>query len=90
MSGGGPWNAGSAWPNVTQFENAGLLHNVGEVGVFPYGCDDCIRRTSPTVTCPGPDVPPFPNTCNVAHICNVQRDAATAGGSVQIVFGGFL
>jgi hypothetical protein len=90
MSGGGPWNAGGARQNVAQFENAGLTHNVDEVGVFPYGCDDCTNRMAPTVMCPGPNVPPFPGTCSAAHLCNVQRDASRAGGSVQITFGGFL
>jgi hypothetical protein len=90
LSGGGPWNDGAGQRTITGFENQGLLQNIGLSGVFPYGCDDCTRRTSPTVTCPGPNVPPFPNMCDATHICNVQRDAATAGGTVQVIFNGFM
>lgn len=90
LSGGGAWNAGAGQQNIAAFENRALLDNIGLVGVFPYGCDDCIRRTSPTVTCPGPNVPPFPDMCDATHLCNVQRDASSAGGTVQIIFKGLL
>jgi hypothetical protein len=90
VSGGGAWNDGGSQHNVTQFENRGLTDNIDISGVFPYGCDDCTRRTSPTVTCLGPNVPPFPNVCDTTHICNVQRDASTAGGTVQVIFAGFI
>jgi hypothetical protein len=91
MSGGGDWNDGAGQHhNIADFENRGLTDSIGISGVFPYGCDDCTRRTSPTITCPGPNVPPFPDVCDPTHICNVQRDAATSGGTVQIVFAGFI
>jgi hypothetical protein len=90
LSGGGPWNAGGSRPNITSFENRGLMENVNVIGVFPYGCDDCTNRMPPTVMCPGPNVPPFPGVCSAEHLCNVQRDAASGGGSVQIIFNGFI
>jgi hypothetical protein len=91
ISGGGPWNDGAGQHfNIAGFENRGLTDNIGISGVFPYGCDDCTRRTPPTVTCPGPNVPPFPDVCDTTHICNVQRDASTAGGTVQVIFAGFI
>ena len=90
LSGGGAWNDGAGQQTITGFENRALTDNIGLSGVFPYGCDDCTRRTAPTVTCPGPNVPPFPDMCDATHICNVQRDAAGAGGTVQVLFNGFI
>ena len=90
LSGGGAWNDGGGQQNITQFANQGLTANIGLAGVFPYGCDDCTRRTSPTVTCPGSNVPPFPEMCDATHICNVQRDATSSGGTVQVIFAGFI
>jgi len=88
MSGGGAWNAGATEPNVTEFENKSLNDNCGQVGVYPYGCDDCTRRVVPP-ECTGPPPPPPYGNCQSAPICNVQRDASTAGGTVSITFMGF-
>jgi hypothetical protein len=88
MSGGGAWNAGPNHPNVTEFKNKGLNENVGQVGVFPYGCDDCTQSVSPP-HCPPPTT--YPNRkCQSEAICNVQRDASTAGGAVTISFTGWV
>jgi hypothetical protein len=89
MKGGGAWNAGPTVPLVTQFENKGLNDNSGQVGVFPYGCDDCTQSVSPP-QCDGSPTPPPYGSCQTAAICNVQRDASTAGGVVSITFRGFI
>ena len=88
MTGGGVWNAGATEPSVTEFENKGLKDNCGQVGVFPYGCDNCTERVAPPV-CTGPPPPPPYGNCQSAPICNVQRDASTAGGTVSVFFNGF-
>ncbi|HEX8072450.1 MAG TPA: hypothetical protein VF546_21060 [Pyrinomonadaceae bacterium] len=88
MTGGGVWNAGSTEPNVTEFENKGLHDNCGQVGVYPYGCDNCTQRANPP-QCDGPPTPPPYGDCQSAPICNVQRDASTAGGTVSLSFLGF-
>lgn len=87
MTGGGAWNAGATEPNVTGFQNEGLYENCGRIGVFPYGCDNCTERTSPPV-CDGPPAPPPYGDCQSAPICNVQRDASNAGGTVLIIYAG--
>lgn len=89
MAGGGGWNAGSSEPAVNEFENKGLSENVGLVGVFPYGCDCCTSSVSPP-ECSGPPPPPPHGDCQSAPICNVQRDAVSAGGTVSITFLGFV
>jgi hypothetical protein len=88
MTGGGKWNAGSNYPNVTEFANKGLYENVGQVGVYPYGCDVCTQSQAPPY-CPGPPTPPPYGGCQSEPICNVQRDASTAGGTVTITFMGW-
>jgi hypothetical protein len=85
MTGGGAWNGGTTQPNITSFQNRGLRDNVGLVGVFPWGCDNCTTRTAPPV-CPIP----YDGACQAEHICNVQRDASNSGGTVEIIFNGFL
>jgi hypothetical protein len=88
MTGGGVWNAGQTEPSVTEFENKGLKENCGQVGVYPYGCDNCTQRASPP-ECSGPPTPPPYGDCQSAPICNVQRDASTSGGTVSVTFKGF-
>jgi hypothetical protein len=84
MSGGGGWNAGATQPSVTTFMNQGRDSNVGLVGVFPWGCDNCTVRTNP------PSCQSYTGACQAQPICNVQRDASSAGGTVAISFGGFI
>jgi hypothetical protein len=84
MTGGGAWNGGPTKPNVTSFQNQGRDSNVGLVGVFPWGCDNCTVRTNP------PSCQSYTGACQPASICNVQRDAVNSGGTVTISFGGFI
>lgn len=86
MTGGGVWNAGPTQPSVTEFENKGLHGNVGQVGVYPYGCDECTKSVKPP-KCPE-HRPPY-DGCQTEAICNVQRDPLTAGGTVVVTFNGF-
>jgi hypothetical protein len=88
MSGRGGWNAGNSQPNVAQFANKALGQNTGLVGVYPCGCDNCTSRNKP----PRPLSPPVPayEECQVHPICNVHRDAGNSGGTVEVIFQGFL
>ncbi len=91
MSGGGGWNAGQSQPAVSQFANKPLTQNTGLVGVFPCGCDNCTSRANPPQpSCPASPPPPAYEDCQSQPICNVQRDAAGAGGDVEVIFQGFL
>lgn len=90
MEGGGGWNAGPSQPTVTQFQNHAIGANVGMVGVFPYGCDVCTgSHNPPQCECPpaGAPQPPVPQA---DAICNVQRNADGAGGTVTVTFSGFI
>jgi hypothetical protein len=62
--------------NATRFQNTGL------VGVYPYGCDNCVSSDNPP-DCVGQQ----PDQVNTLPICNVQRPAAgNEGGVVRVVF----
>jgi hypothetical protein len=91
MTGGGIWNAGGSQPAVAQFANKPLGQNTGLVGVFPCGCDNCVSRDNPPQpSCPPSPAPPAYEECQAEAICNVQRDANSSGGSVEVIFHGFL
>lgn len=85
MTGGGAWNGGLTQPHISSFQNQGLHQNVGLVGVYPWGCDTCTARTAPPVCST-----PYDGACQSEQICNVQRDASSSGGTVEIIFNGFL
>jgi hypothetical protein len=90
VEGGDGWNAGPTQPSVTQFQNQAIGGNVGQVGVYPYACDVCTgSQNPPQCDCPpaGAPQPPVPQT---EAICNVQRNAAGAGGTVTVTFAGFI
>lgn len=89
MRGGGDWNAGPTEPKVIEFENKDLDDNCGQVGVFPYGCDNCTESVSPPQCDDSPAPPPY-GSCQTAAICNVQREASSAGGIVLVKFKGFI
>jgi hypothetical protein len=83
-SGGGSWNAGPNRPNISHWENAGLYENIGRVGVFPYGCDNCNEsKNAPSCT--------HAKGCQPEHMCNVQRDAESkSGGTITVTFLGMI
>ncbi|SCW78849.1 hypothetical protein [Ancylobacter rudongensis] len=89
MSGGGAWSASTAYPDVTSFQNKAIGANLGQVGVFPYGCDDCTASVSPPPCATPPVNAPNPLTPQKTAICNVQRSASGSGGTVTITFLGF-
>ena len=80
---GTDWNASSAYPNVTHFFNKGQFSNSGQVGVFPYGCDDCTASVSPPA-CAKND-----KDKQKQPICIVQRNAkGSGGGLVRVTYMG--
>lgn len=86
MSGGGGWNAGTTQPSVTSFFNVAPGGNTGLVGVYPISCDVCTGSQNPP-QCSPPVTPENPQS---QPICNVQRDASTAGGTVTVAVTGFV
>jgi hypothetical protein len=89
LTGGGTWNAGATQPTVTEFENKAIGDNVGQVGVYPYGCDNCTASANPPVCATPPTNAPNPLVPQKEPICNVQRDASSSGGTVAVTFKGF-
>ena len=90
LEGGGSWNAGMTRPNVTSFANKAIGENTGLVGVFPYACDNCTASVAPPVCPTRPAGAPNPPQPQSEPICNVQRDASQAGGTVILTFNGFV
>jgi hypothetical protein len=88
MSGGGTWNAGQDYPDVTSFENKAIGQNTDLVGVYAYGCTGCVNGTP---VCPNnpPPCAPNPPKCSSKQNCNVQRDAVRSGGTVHVTFNGW-
>ena len=77
---GNSWNAGPEFPNVESFANTMNKNQIGEVGVYPYGCDTCTASKSP------PSCIPLPQPAQRTKICNVQRDAALSGGVIKVIY----
>lgn len=88
LTGGGTWNAGPTEPTVTSFENKALGKNVGQVGVYPYACDDCTASVAPPQCSLRPEGAPFPPVPQKHGICNVQRASSGQGGTVALSYEG--
>ena len=88
LDGGDNWNAGSNNPNVTKFSNLQIGYNKGQIGVYPYKCDDCTKSTNPPSCCSKPRGAPASITPQESAICNVQRNATESGGTVTISYKG--
>lgn len=84
LSKGGKWNAGAKYPDVKSFKNKKLGENVGSVGVYPFGCDDCTASVAPPKCSSKPEGAPNPPVPQKEAICNVQRPSSNAGGSVTL------
>jgi hypothetical protein len=78
MSGGGAWTYGPNSTSISKIFNRPLGQNVGNPGVFPKNCTDCVRLVGAPV-CSG--FPAHP-VCQSERICNVQRSGY--GGTVTI------
>lgn len=78
------WTANGGAIPVKSIRNNTRYENTGLVGVYPYGCDNCISSSAPP-TCVGKQ----PQFANSQPICNVQRAASSPGGVVRVVFNGW-
>jgi len=82
MEGGGGWAVSSTNPPqaITQISPKPLGKNIGNPGVYPEDCTDCIQLVGQPV-CPG-----FPTnpTCQPARICDAQRAFSSNGGTVTV------
>jgi hypothetical protein len=78
MSGGGAWTYGPNSTSISKISIKPLGDNVGNPGVFPKNCSDCVGLVGVPV-CPGFTSDP---DCQSERICNVQRSAY--GGTVTI------
>lgn len=73
--GGEDWNASAMYPKVDSIWNKGIHNNSGQIGVFPFGCDDCTKSVNPPCGKNDKDKQKYP-------ICTVQRNAIGSGGGV--------
>jgi len=81
--GGQQWN--SVAGIVTEVENKAFGSNRGQVGVFPYGCDECTSSQDPPPCIePGVDNEP-PQTSQVCYVWRSGLDSP-GGGEVRVVF----
>jgi hypothetical protein len=92
------WNNGSftgANPNVTSIANAALTTPVTQAGVYGWQATNCINVVppvpNPTSSCPAPVDAPAAAQLQSQAQCNIQRGSgAPTGGTVEVVFGGYL
>lgn len=79
MQGGGGWVVSNTQKAITQIvPNSGS--NIGNPGVYPKDCTDCIQLVGSPV-CPGFPTKP---TCQPSRICDAQRAFSQNGGKVII------
>ncbi len=83
MYGGKDWLYGSrpAKP-ITKISSKLLGENIGNPGVVPKGCNDCVQLIG-GILCPDFSLNP---ECQNSRICEVYRDAANSGGTVTVSF----
>ncbi len=77
------WQANPSFPDVRYFFNDTLYKNTNLVGVFPYGCTNCVndQGKQPCVL--------KPELADSARICNPTRSAGSTGGKVVVHFLGY-
>lgn len=82
MSGGGGWSVSNTNPAqaITEIVAKPVGQNIGNPGVYPENCTDCIRLVGSPV-CPGFSSNP---TCQATRICDAQRAFSSNGGTVTI------
>jgi len=80
MKGGGSWAYGTNNTAISSIVPKPLGQNVGNPGVYPENCTDCIQLVGNSV-CPTFSSTP---TCQSSRICNAQRSFNQNGGTVTI------
>jgi len=80
---GPQWQASSQYPDVRYFYNDSIYKNHGLLGVFPYGCTNCIDSAGKQA-CQTPAEMP-----DLSRICNPTRAANVHGGIVRVSFLGY-
>lgn len=80
--GAGVWTANHpGLDTIAHIENGMMGENTNKVGVYPYGCDDCVKVAAPpTCTITKHETP------STHNICQVQRNAFLSGGTVTFSF----
>lgn len=80
---GGPNWVAAQYTNVRTFYNDSMYKNTNLVGVFPYGCTNCVNDQGAEGCVTKPETP------DSTHICNPTRAAGVKGGKVILTFNGF-
>ncbi len=82
---GGAWTYGQNPATViSQIISKPLGENIGNPGVYPEGCTDCIQLIG-GIVCPNFSLNP---DCQSSRICNVSRSVANRGGTVTVSYMG--
>lgn len=80
---GGPNWVAAQYPNVRYFYNDSMYKNTNLVGVFPYGCTNCVNTQGKQ------DCITTPETPDSTRICNPTRAKDSIGGEVRVSFKGY-
>ena len=80
---GGPNWVAAQFADVRKIQNDSMYKNTNLVGVFPYGCTNCVN-TDGKQACQVPSEKP-----DSTHICNPTRAANVSGGKVIVKFKGY-
>jgi hypothetical protein len=80
--GKGVWTANEpGYDTIIHIQNDTMGMNTNLVGVYPYGCDDCVKVAAPpTCTIDNHETP------SALNICQVQRNSSLSGGTVKITY----
>ncbi len=85
MYGGGEWSYGKgAGTPISLIVSKPSGENIGNPGVYPEGCSDCVEPVGDVVC---PDFNLYPD-CQTDRICDVYRSAANSGGTVTVSYMG--
>jgi hypothetical protein len=83
LMGGPNWMATNSFPDVRYMQNDSIYKNTNLVGVFPYGCTNCIN-TEGKQDCQSPSETP-----DSTRICNPTRAKNKRGGTIRVNFMGY-
>jgi len=80
---GGPQWVAASFMDVRKIQNDSMYKNTNLVGVYPYGCTNCVNDEGKQ-PCQAPS-----EKADSAHICNPTRSAGVSGGVVMVKFKGY-
>lgn len=80
---GGPEWVAASFMDVRKIQNDSMYKNTNLVGVYPYGCTNCVNDEGKQ-PCQTPS-----EKADSSHICNPTRAEGVSGGMVMVKFKGY-